>query len=312
MDESAISTVPNRIPKVISPKGKRHVAKVVSAERGQTVTVVCCFSPTGIFIPPAIIFPRKRMNVQLYQDAPEGTLPLISDSGYMNTELFLDWLKHFEQFVKPSEEDPVLLIMDNHISHCSLDAVMFCRDKFITLLTLPPHASHMLQPLDKGFFGPLKSAFSTECDKWMFNHPGRAITLKDLSSLFRSAYERVATLEKANHSFKATGIYPYNPDVFSDEDFEPSAVTSRPPPSEEPEENNVIADMPNAEDKEIVSPSTLLPLPKATHEEKRKRKGKKSEVMTGSSFKNALMASTSSASEKGRKSSKSTKKEKAF
>jgi hypothetical protein len=91
------------------------------------------------------------MMAELYRDVLEGTQPLISDSGFINTELFLEWLKHFTKFVKPSKEDPVPLILDNHISHCSLEAVILCREILITLLSTP-HASHMMQPLDRFFF----------------------------------------------------------------------------------------------------------------------------------------------------------------
>jgi hypothetical protein len=79
MDESGISTVPNKLPKVTVEKGKRIVGKIVSADRGQLVTVVCCFSASGVYVPPAI-FPRKRMCNELYSEAPIGTLPLISDT----------------------------------------------------------------------------------------------------------------------------------------------------------------------------------------------------------------------------------------
>jgi hypothetical protein len=60
MDESGISTVMNKIPKMISPIGNKDVCKVSSGERGDTVSVVCCFSPTAVYIPPAMIFPRKE------------------------------------------------------------------------------------------------------------------------------------------------------------------------------------------------------------------------------------------------------------
>lgn len=40
MDEAGISTVPNKIPKVISIKGKKIVGKSVTAERGELVTAV--------------------------------------------------------------------------------------------------------------------------------------------------------------------------------------------------------------------------------------------------------------------------------
>ncbi|GBO42406.1 hypothetical protein AVEN_110892-1 [Araneus ventricosus] len=126
MDETGISTVPNRTPKMITPKGKKTVCKISNTERGQTITAVCCRSATGVFVPPALILPRKRMNPLLYEDAPNGTLPLVSDTSYIDSHLFIDWLKHCVKHAKPSTEDDVLLIADNHTSHCSLPAVLFC------------------------------------------------------------------------------------------------------------------------------------------------------------------------------------------
>ncbi|GBM45752.1 hypothetical protein AVEN_23196-1 [Araneus ventricosus] len=105
------------------------------------------------------------MNPLLYKDAPNETLPLISDTGYMNSHLFIDCLKHFVKHSKSSAEDLVLLIADNHTSHCSLPAVSSCRENHITFLTLPPHTSHVLQPLDKCFFVPLKALYSYEAEK---------------------------------------------------------------------------------------------------------------------------------------------------
>jgi adenine/guanine phosphoribosyltransferase-like PRPP-binding protein len=89
MDESDILTVLNKLLEVIAEKGKRLVGKIVSAYRRQLVTVVCCLSTSGIYVPPAMIFARKRMCNELYSEAPIGTLPLISDTRYMNTDLFV-------------------------------------------------------------------------------------------------------------------------------------------------------------------------------------------------------------------------------
>lgn len=319
MDETGISTVPNHVPKVISPKGKKTVGKVSSAERGQTVTAVCCMNPVGMFVPPAMIFPRKRMKQELYKDAPTGTLPLISDSGFITSELFLDWLKHFQKHVKATKDDPVLLILDNHVSHCSLEAIMYCRENFITLLSLPPHASHRLQPLDAGFFGPLKKIYAAEADKWMVTHPGAVITQYDVGKIFTSAYEKVCNIEKSRRAFEVTGIHPFNPEIFSDEDFAPSEVTfrsenedqsSEPQPTQDQNDNEEIQAEPvdkpgpsgiqhpsiQVHPKSLdkpgpsrVPPSSISPLPKASSLGKRKRAGKKSEILSSSPFKNAVL-----------------------
>ncbi|XP_023312081.1 uncharacterized protein LOC108914372, partial [Anoplophora glabripennis] len=217
--------VPNKLPKVLSSKGKKLVGKVASADRGQLVTAVCCFSVTGTYIPPAMILPRKRMKDELFLNAPTGTCKMISDSGFINKELFCQWLRHFKSYSKPSAENQVLLILDNHSSHRDLDAINFCRDNHIDLLSLPPHATHKMQPLDVGFFGPLKCAYSRECDKWMVSNPGKVITQMQVAGLFNQAYTSVANIGKSENSFRASGIYPYNPDQFNDDDFAPSCVT---------------------------------------------------------------------------------------
>lgn len=61
MDASGISTVPNKISKVFSTKGNKIVGKVSSAERRDTVTIVCAVSDAENYVPPTLIFPRKRL-----------------------------------------------------------------------------------------------------------------------------------------------------------------------------------------------------------------------------------------------------------
>jgi hypothetical protein len=82
------------------------------------------------------------------------------------------------------------------------------------------------------FFGPFKSAYTQECDAFIVNHANQLITLRNVACLFKRAYERVATLDKAENSFRACGIYPLNPHVFSPEDFDPARVSFVPNISE--------------------------------------------------------------------------------
>jgi hypothetical protein len=166
------------------------------------------------------------MAADLFSNSPTGALALVTESGFMNSELFPEWLQHFTRHARPTKDDPVLLILDNHVSHCTLAAVVFYREN-ITLLSLPPHSSHKLQPLDVGCFGPLKATYSQEVDNWLVTYPGKAVSLRHVAGLFRAAYTRTATIEKAEHAFAATGIYPYRPNIIFDEHFEPSVVTHK-------------------------------------------------------------------------------------
>lgn len=79
--------------------------------------------------------------------------------------------------------------------------------------------SHRMQPLDVTFFGPFKAAYRRECDLYMKSRLAEKITPYDVAFLVKKAYSSVASVSKAEAGLKATGIFPLNPDVFSEEDF---------------------------------------------------------------------------------------------
>ena len=54
---------------------------------------------------------------------------------------------------------------------------------------------------------------------------GKRITICDVPSIFNFAYGKCATVEKGVNGFASTGIYPFNPEILSDEDFAPSLLT---------------------------------------------------------------------------------------
>jgi hypothetical protein len=140
-------------------------------------------------------------------------------NGWINEELLIVWLEHFTKHAKPMEEDPFLLISDNHSSHKTIHVYEFCKRNSIVLVSIPPHTSQRMQPLDVTFFGPLKFAFNRECDCFIKSHPYQNITPCELAGIFNRAYIRAATIEKAVAGFSSTGIYPFDPCKYSKDDF---------------------------------------------------------------------------------------------
>ncbi|CAG7825164.1 unnamed protein product, partial [Allacma fusca] len=105
----------------------------------------------------------------------------------------------------------VLLIIDNHSSHISYQAVRYCRGHHIEILTLPPHSTHKLQPLDVSFFSPLKSKYSYYLNKWLSERPGRKARISDIPAIFKPAFEDAAKEDTAKNGFSTTGIWQRNP-----------------------------------------------------------------------------------------------------
>ena len=218
LDESGVTTVPEP-GKVLAIKGRKQVGRIASGEKGRTVTIVAAVSATGQFIPPAMIFPRQRMNDRLLHDALSGTVGYCSGNGWIDSTLFTQYLDHFIEHVRPTKEQKVLLVLDNHVSHKSLEAIEKARANGIMLLTLPPHTSSKLQPLDHTVFRALKVFYSQECDRWMINNMGKRITEYDIASILKPAFLKAMTPANIISGFRSTGTWPYNPNVISEADF---------------------------------------------------------------------------------------------
>jgi hypothetical protein len=106
-----------KFPRRSLQKGVRQVCKIVSAERGQTVTLTCAMSAAGAFVPSMFIFPRRKLHPALMHDAPVGSVGATSQSGWTNSDVFTSWIQHFINFSGSSLNRKVLLILDNHEAH---------------------------------------------------------------------------------------------------------------------------------------------------------------------------------------------------
>lgn len=176
VDETGITTVqvPNR---VIARRGMKSLGKMTSAERGTLVTVAVAVSALGNMVPPFFVFPRVHYKSHFVKGGPTGCDGDANPSGWMKEENFIKYSKHFVQHVKPSQEKPVLLLLDNHDSHLSIEAIDYFKANGVTVLSFPPHCSHKLQPLDRSVYGPLKKYFNRACDNWLASNPGKTITI---------------------------------------------------------------------------------------------------------------------------------------
>lgn len=207
-------------------KGRRQVGCLTSAERGVLTTACLCMSATGHYLPPFLIFPRVRLTEQLKKGAPPDTIFSCNGNGWMTITDFIKWFDHFLQHTRPSAENPVMLILDGHATHTkNLVVLEKAQKNYVTIISLPPHCSHRLQPLDVSYMSPLKSNFSTEIEAFLKNNPGRVVTINDIANLFGKAFLKTSSSFTAINGFKKTGIVPLNRFIFSEADFAPSQVS---------------------------------------------------------------------------------------
>lgn len=179
MDETGVTTV-HKPDKVVARRGYKLVGSITSAERGTLVTLVCAVSVTGNSIPPYFVFPRVHFHDHFLANGPIGCKGGANLSGLMKESHFVDFLKHFVNHTKPTNEKPCLLLLDNHDSHLSIDGLNYAKDNGVVMLSFPPHCSHRLQPLDRSVYGPFKKHINTACDAWMLCNPGKTMCIYNI------------------------------------------------------------------------------------------------------------------------------------
>ncbi len=131
---------------VVARKGSKN-SYCQSYNTSDHISLLCCASAYGIPHPPMIIYSKSLPGGQYRFEGPEDALYARSESGWIDTELFLAWLKNiFLKFVVT--ERPVILLTDGHKTYINIDVIDICRENDVTLFCLPPHTTHALQPLD--------------------------------------------------------------------------------------------------------------------------------------------------------------------
>ena len=207
-------------PKVIGDKNVK--LQSVTSPRSFTTTVIGAASASGVIVPPYFVFKGKRSSNDLMEGAAPGSSFSMSDSGWSNSTIFQDYLKnHFIKDVPNVGIENIVVFYDGHKSHVCGPLIEWANENKIILYILPPHTSHLLQPLDVGMFGPLKKAYYAQVNSFMRNHVGQVVSRYNICSIISKAYLLSMTPSNAVNAFKKSGIFPYNPLVISGDAIAP-------------------------------------------------------------------------------------------
>ena len=102
--------------------------------------------------------------------------------------------EHLVKYLPPhNAKSPVLVLYDGHKSHISLPLIQWAKENHIILFVLPPHCSHLLQPLDISCFGPFEVSWNSTCHGYMRESGRRVINRYDVCRLACKVYSNTLT-----------------------------------------------------------------------------------------------------------------------
>lgn len=239
-DESNLSDDPGK-KKCIYRRGVKYPEKIMNHSKSCT-TVMICGSADGTLLPPYVIYKSQHLYDTWKERGIVGypccTEPCCSrgsrynrtSSGWIDAPTFRDWfmtcfLPHADRL-----DGRKVLIGDNLSAHLDADVLEKCRSHNISFVCLVPNSTHICQPLDVGFFRPMKTAWRRTLEEWKKSNlrastvPKEAFprllkqSIMEMDKVQQSAtvtgVEANTSAVKRNcvSSFKATGIFPFNRD----------------------------------------------------------------------------------------------------
>ena len=212
MDESGFAIGASQSSRALVNLREKSSWKVIQGKQ-EWVTAIECVNAAGAVLPPLLIFKAKYTNsAWIPINAPLDWRFSTSNSGWTSDAHGFEWLTTiFEPNTRP--EDPSqrrLLIMDGHSSHMTANFIAYCMKHLIDLLILPPHTSHLLQPLDVSVFAPLKRALAEETDRVARLDSNRISRTEWVSMLIRA---RSKALISSNilAGWRGAGLEPFQP-----------------------------------------------------------------------------------------------------
>ncbi|CBQ71472.1 conserved hypothetical protein [Sporisorium reilianum SRZ2] len=196
---------------VIVPGG--NPASRFKAQPGnrQNATVIEVISSGGQVLPPLIITKGKLHTVSeqgRMEDIPSTWHFSKGPSGWTDNELAVLWVENvFDANAKLSMPSASrLLIMDGHQSHTSSVFIDALWKRNILPLCLPPHTTHVMQPLDVSIFRQLTAAYRRLVTELAPHVAATGIDKAQFGTLYAQAQEKTLTSAAAKKAFQDTGI----------------------------------------------------------------------------------------------------------
>ncbi|XP_045771781.1 uncharacterized protein LOC123871831 [Maniola jurtina] len=212
---------------VLTAKGRKRVHQIAN-EHAESVTVVGCGNAIGSAIPPMILFKGKRLKPEFRDNLPPGSLVKMTPKGSMTTETFIEFINHLHKY---RTSGPCLLIFDGAKCHLDFTIVEEAEKCGITLYCLPSNTTHELQPMDKSVYRSFEHHWDQELIKYVSQHPERTLNKTSFNVVLSQVWSKCMTITNISNGFRATGLYPYNPDAIPEEAFAPSALSELPNPT---------------------------------------------------------------------------------
>ena len=132
------------------------------------ITMASTVFADGSALDPLIILPQKQLPPDLQEELAEECCWVGQENGWMTTSIFEQYVDRvfipeieLRRRAHCLETSRALLLLDGHASRNNMALMLRLQTARVDVVTFASHASHLMQPLDRGVFRAFKASLAS-------------------------------------------------------------------------------------------------------------------------------------------------------
>lgn len=211
-DETMLEIQPRRF-RVLAPRDVK-TAVIPMEENSMHITIGVCAFADGTVAQHLAILPLQEFPPDLSPELTKCFTWAGQTAGWVNESIFAEYCRKVlmpefaKRLAKVDISKRALLVVDGHNSRINPQLMSELREARIDVYSIPAHTSHVLQPLDCGYFRAFKTALKSlrrGLQKLTQAEKRRTLLARAAKALHVASWE--ATVREG---FRVSGIFPVN------------------------------------------------------------------------------------------------------
>ncbi|XP_048481245.1 uncharacterized protein LOC119693967 [Plutella xylostella] len=197
----------------IFKKGTKHPERVMNASKS-AVSIMFSVTANGDCLPPYVVYKADHLWARWCENGPKNARYNRTKSGWFDMMCFDDWFKTIVLPWADTRDGVKVIVGDNLASHLSIETIQLCQTHNIRFVFLPKNATHLTQPLDVAFFGPLKRKWREILTNYKASYKNtNSINKCHFPQLLQDLMNKIEMTKENNirKGFEGSGIFPFNP-----------------------------------------------------------------------------------------------------
>lgn len=210
MDETGLQQ--GRVnPSKVAGDALKKRTELKTSEDTTWASIIEAITADGHRLKPLVIFTGETIQAQWFPRTIADWAYEATPSGFSNADISVKWLQEiYLPETQPYRRGWRLLLLDGLTSHATFEFQYECWKNEVHLEYIPPHSSHILQPLDVVPFSVLKRTYRKQIKQFQSMDLSAPVQKRRFLTAYANASTAAFSASNIEAAYVRSGIWPLN------------------------------------------------------------------------------------------------------